>query len=136
MRRVAWWATVVVVALAAVVGLISLINSRDSSELTPKAAGGAAPGKPYRGDPVLSPGDADAVKRGNILVLYRDAKPPAGTKNLVPPGAAELEQAGQTVVLDREPTLHMPLAAVSRKRIQTADSPQELEPFIDYWLGG
>ena len=136
MRQVASWAAAVVVGLAATVGLIAIINSRDPSNLSPKAAGSAAPGKPYRGDPVLSPGDADSVKRGNVVVLYRDATPPAGTEKLVPPGGPELERAGQSVVLDREPTLHSALAAVSRKRIQTGETPQELEPFIDYWLGG
>jgi hypothetical protein len=40
------------------------------------------------------------------------------------------------VVIDREPTLATPLAALSSKRIQAADAPAQLQPFIDYWLGG
>jgi hypothetical protein len=40
------------------------------------------------------------------------------------------------VVIDREPTLTTPLAALSAKRIQVADAPAQLQPFIDYWLGG
>jgi hypothetical protein len=40
------------------------------------------------------------------------------------------------VVLEREPTLKVPLAAVSAKKIEEANSPRELNGFIDYWLGG
>jgi hypothetical protein len=136
MRTVASWAASLVVGLAAVVGLIALLNARDDSNLSPQASASGAPGKPYRGEPVLSPALEDAVKRGNVVVLYRDARPPPGTRQLVPPGGPALRQAGQSVVLNREPTLHTALAAVSGERIQRADSPQELEPFIDYWLGG
>jgi hypothetical protein len=129
------WLISGVIGLAAVVGLIAYFNSRDDSSLSSQADAAATPGSPYRGEPVLSPADADAVKRGNVLILYRDAQPPAGTTALVPPGGNALVQAGQSVVLDREPTLKTPLAAVSAKRIQTADTPAELRPFIDYWLG-
>jgi hypothetical protein len=135
-RRAGSWALAFVVALAAVVALIAFFNSRDQSSLADHGGSDtAAPGKVYRGEPVLSPADQDAVRRGNVVVLYRDATPPAGTKDLVPPGGKALEQAGQSVVLDREPTLHTALAAVSRKRIQPGDSPAQLGPFIDYWLG-
>jgi hypothetical protein len=39
-------------------------------------------------------------------------------------------------VVHREPTLTTPLAALSAKRIQPADTPGQLRDFIDYWLGG
>ena len=136
MKTVASWAAAVVIALAALVGLIALFNSRDRSGVSPKAEVAAGPGKPYKGTPVLSPGLQDAVKRGNVVVLYRDAKPPAGTQALVPPGGKALERAGQSVVIDREPTLKAPLAAVSAQKIEEADAPQQLRDFIDYWLGG
>jgi len=132
LRRAAPWLASLVIGLAAVVGLIAFLNSRDDSNLTAKSA---APGEPYKGDPVLSPALQDAVKRGNVVVLYHDDQPPAGTKALVPPGGRALEDAGQSVVLDQEPTLHSPLAAVSAKRIQMAESPEELRDFVDYWLG-
>jgi hypothetical protein len=136
MRTVAGWALAVLIALVALVGFILLINSRDQSGVDQHSSVTAGPGETYKGDPVLSPALEDAVKRGNVVVLYRDDKPPAGTDALVPPGGKALEQAGQSVVIDREPTLHAPLAAVSDKKIQQADTPQELETFIDYWLGG
>jgi hypothetical protein len=136
MRTAVTWTLAVIVGLAALVGLIALINSRDESGVNQDASVTAGPGRPYRGEPVLSPALQDAVKRGNVVVLYRDDKPPAGTDALVPPGGKALEQAGQSVVIDREPTLNAPLAAVSAKKIEEADRPQELATFIDYWLGG
>ena len=136
MRTVGTWAVAVVIGLAALVGLIALINSRDASGVEQHASVTAGPGRVYRGEPVLSPALQDAVKRGNVVVLYRDEKPPAGTEALVPPGGETLERAGQSVVIDREPTLKSPLAALSAKKMQNADTPQELGPFIDYWLGG
>jgi hypothetical protein len=135
-RAVARWAVAVLVGLAALVGLIALINSRDESGVEQHKSVSAGPGRSYRGEPVLSPALQDALKRGNVVVLYRDDKPPAGTDALVPPGGKTLEQAGQSVVIDREPTLKAPLAALSAKKIEYADTPQELGPFIDYWLGG
>jgi hypothetical protein len=135
MRSALEWAAAFVVALAAVVGLIAFFNARDQSKLSDSASGSAAPGKPYRGEPVLSPADQDAVRRGNVLILYRDAKPPRGTTALIPAGGKALVQAGQSVVLDREPTLKTALSAVSAKRIEGADSPQQLRPFVEYWLG-
>jgi hypothetical protein len=136
MTTVARWAIAVVVGLAALVGFVALVNSRDDSGVDRARAGAAGPGQPYRGDPVLSPALQDAVKRGNVVVLYRDDKPPAGTEKLVPPGGKALEQAGQSVVLEREPTLKTALAAVSAEKIEAADSPSELSGFVDYWLGG
>jgi hypothetical protein len=136
MRTAATWAISVVVGLVVLVGFVALINSRDKSGVDTQSPTAAGPGEPYKGDPVLSPALQDAVKRGNVVVLYRDAKPPAGTQQLVPPGGKALEQAGQSVVLEREPTLGAPLAAVSVKKIKEADAPAQLEQFIDYWLGG
>jgi hypothetical protein len=136
MRTAATWAVAIVIGLVALVGLVALIDSRDKSEVDQHASATAGPGRPYRGEPVLSPALEDAVKRGNVVVLYRDDAPPTGTEALVPPGGHALEAAGQSVVIDREPTLKSPLAALSVKKIQAADTPAELRPFIDYWLGG
>jgi hypothetical protein len=136
MNAVLRWTLSFLVGLVFLVGLIALINSRDQSGVDQHASVTAGPGEPYKGDPVLSPALQDAVKRGNVVVLYRDDKPPQGTQQLVPPGGKSLEQAGQAVVLDREPTLKTALAAVSARKIEQADSPQQLQGFVDYWLGG
>jgi hypothetical protein len=128
------WLLAVVIGLAAVVGLVVFFNARDDSGLEhPPEAN--LPGRAYTGAPVLSPALESAVKRGNVVVLYRDSQPPPGTQALVPPGGRALEQAGQAVILEREPTLTSPLAAVAATRIQHADRPPALQPFIDYWLG-
>lgn len=136
MRSALGWIISIVIALSALVGLIAFFNSRDDSGVDQQSATVAGPGERYRGDPVLSPVLQDAVKKGNVVVLYRDAKPPAGTRDLVPPGAADLEKVGQSVVLEREPTLNVPLAAISASKMQKADTPQELQAFVDYWVGG
>jgi hypothetical protein len=137
MRPALGWLLAIVIALAALAGLIAILNARDeggvNQETTASAAG---PGSPYRGMPALSPALQSAVKRGNVVVLYRDAKPPPGTQRLVPPGGTALVQAGQGVVLQREPKLKAALAAVSAKKVEQADSPQQLQQFVDYWLGG
>ena len=136
MRTLAGWALAALIALVALVGFILLINSRDQSGVDQHSSVTAGPGKAYKGEPVLSPALQDAVKLGNVVVLYRDAKPPAGTAALIPPGSKALQSVGQAVVLEREPTLDTALAAVSAKKIEAADSPQQLTGFIDYWLGG
>jgi len=136
MRSALGWVLAIVVGLGALVGLVAIFNSRDQSGVDQQSSAAAGPGAPYHGRPALSPALREAVKRGNVVVLYRDGKPPAGTERLVPPGGQALVQAGQSVVLDREPTLKAPLAAVSAKKIEQADRPQQLQQFIDYWLGG
>lgn len=140
MRRALSWLLTLIVSLAALVGLIALINSRDKSGVgsggSTAATPSTGPGAPYNGNPPLSAADRAAIKLGNVVVLYRDPQPPPGTKGLVPPGGTALRQAGQSVVLTRQPGLRTPLAAVSATKIQPANSPAQLKPFIDYWVGG
>jgi hypothetical protein len=136
MRTVATWTVAVIIGLAALVGLVSVINARDPSGVDQHSSVAAGPGRPYRGEPVLSPALQDAVERGNVVVLYRDAQPPPGTEQLVPPGGAALVKAGQSVLLERESTLATRLAAISAQKIEEANRPQQLSEFIDYWLGG
>ena len=136
MNAVVRWTLSFLVGLVFLVGLIALINSRDQSGVDQHASVTAGPGQPYKGQPVLSPALQDAIKLGNVVVLYRDDRPPQGTQRLVPPGGRSLEQAGQAVVLEREPTLKTALAAVSAKKIEQADVPQQLQSFVDYWIGG
>jgi hypothetical protein len=133
--RIAYWAATLVVSLAAVVGLIALINSRDRSNLSPRAAAAGAPGAPYRGNPPLTPSGRAAVRLGNVVIVYRAARPPHGVGRLVHAGSPALVRAGQAVLLERDPALPTALAAVSRTRVQPADTPGQLVDFVDYWLG-
>src|SRR5436190_11175333 len=136
MRSVATWSSPTRIGLAALVGLIAFLNSRDQSGVNQNAPVAAGPGQLYRGRPVLPPLLHAAVNRGNVVILYRDRQPPPGTASLVPPGGKALLQAGQAVVVHRDPRLKVPLVALSARKIEQADTPQQLQPFVDYWLGG
>jgi hypothetical protein len=120
------------IALVGAVGVILFFESRDESQLEgPREE----PGQVYRGKPILSPGLEDAVAKGNVVVLHRDARLPAGTEELAAGAGPRLRELGLAVLLEREPTLQSPLAAVADDRIELADSPAELRNFVDYHLG-
>ena len=120
------------IALVGAVGVILFFESRDESQLEgPRAE----PGQVYRGEPVLSPGLEDAVAKGNVVVLHRDARPPAGTDELAAGAGPRLRELGLAVLFEREPTLETPLGAVADDRIELADAPAELSHFVDFHLG-
>jgi hypothetical protein len=122
-----------VVALIGAVGVILFFESRDESQLEgPRAE----PGDVYEGEPVLSPGLQDAVAKGNVIVLHRDARLPAGTRELTEGAGPRLRELGLAVILEREPTLRTPLGAIADDRIQLARNPAELRNFVDFHLGG
>ena len=121
-----------VIALAGAVGVILFFEARDESQLEgPRSE----PGQVYRGEPVLSPGLEDAVAKGNVVVLHRDARPPAGTADLAEGAGPRLRELGLAVSLAREPTLGQPVGAVADGRIELADTPAELRNFVDFHLG-
>jgi hypothetical protein len=120
------------IALVGAVGVILFFESRDESQLEgPRDE----PGVPYRGEPVLSPALEDDVAKGNVVVLYRDARIPPGTKELTAGAGPRLRALGLAVVLEREPTLHTRLGAIADERMQLADAPSELRNFVDFHLG-
>ena len=121
----------VLLAALAVAAVTLFFQARDDSALEPHPAAG----RPYRGDPVLSPALEDAVAKGNVVVLYRDARPPSGTRRLQEGAGPQLAEEGLAVLLEREPTLRTPLAAVSEDRIEDARRPDELREFVDAHLG-
>ena len=121
-----------VIALAGAVGVILFFEARDESQLEgPRAE----PGRPYRGEPVLSPALQDDVAKGNVVVLHRDARVPPGTRELAEGAGPRLRQLGLAVILEREPTLEAPLGAIADDRIQVAETPAELRNFVDFHLG-
>lgn len=121
-----------VIALIGAVGVILFFESRDESQLEgPRAE----PGQAYRGEPVLSPALEDAVARGNVVVLHRDARPPKGTGELTEGAGPRLRELGLAVILEREPTLAAPLGAVADDRIELAKTPADLRNFVDFHLG-
>jgi hypothetical protein len=120
------------IALIGAVGVILFFESRDESKLEgPRAA----PGQPYHGEPVLSPALEDAVAKGNVVVLHRDARLPKGTKELTEGAGPRLRALGLAVILEPEPTLSAPLGAIADGRIQLAATPAELRNFVDFHLG-
>ena len=120
------------IALVGAVGVILFFESRDESQLEgPREE----PGQVYRGEPVLSPGLEEAVAQGNVVVLHRDAKPPAGTNELAAGAGPKLRELGLAVLFEREPTLRTALGAVADNRIELADAPAELRNFVDFHLG-
>jgi hypothetical protein len=120
------------IALAGAVGVILFFEARDESQLEgPRAE----PGRVYEGEPVLSPGLEDAVAKGNVVVLHRDARPPAGTADLAEGAGPRLRALGLAVILEREPTLQRPIGAVADGRIELADTPAEIRNFVDFHLG-
>ena len=121
-----------VIALAGVVGVILFFEARDESQLEgPRAE----PGDPYRGEPALSAALEAALEKGNVVVLHRDATPPAGTDDLAQGAGSRLREVGLAVLLEREPALETPLAAVADGRVEFADSPAEVRNFVDFHLG-
>jgi hypothetical protein len=121
----------VAVAALGALALSAFLTSRDDAALEPRAD----LGRPYRGEPVLSPFLQAAVERGNVVVLHRDARTPAGTRKLAAAAPRTLQAEGLAVLFEREPTLETALAAVARRRILLADDPRALARFVDHHLG-
>lgn len=131
MTRALRIAAAVLIAVVAVGAVVLFFQSRDDSTLEARDT----VGQPYRGEPVLSPALEDAVALGNVVILHRDGRIPAGVRDLQDGAGPELQREGLAVLLEREPTLETPLAAVSADRIQPADDAAALQEFVDFHLG-
>jgi hypothetical protein len=120
------------IALVGVVGIIFFLEARDQSRLDTERAGA---GRAYRGDPPLSPALRSGTARGNVVVLYRDRRPPPGVRDLTGGAGPELRRVGLAVLLKRDRGLDSPLVAVSSTHFQRARSAEALNPFVDRYLG-
>lgn len=113
---------------------------------------------PYDSDPPTSgphvprsiPADAralsddqilEALERGNVVLAYGTAAPPAGIRgrlapDLPPRYVPALAQVGQEIILDHRPGTNgiTALAWAHMLRVPSADDPR-LAAFVDYWLG-
>ena len=121
-----------VIALIGAVGVILFFESRDEAQLE---GGRDVPGKVYQGEPVLSPGLEEAVAQGNVVVLHRDARLPAGTEELAEGAGPKLRELGLAVIFEREPTLRTPLAAVSEDRIEYGNTAADIRNFVEFHRG-
>ena len=147
MRRFLGGLLVVAVALAAVIGGVVLLQSRDDADV----GGGAGPGEKIA---ARCPDESSGVTRdarrlsedqvrqllslGNVVLRYRGARPPAPLRELqeelTGPFDAEIAAAGQAVVLARGGEGVEALAWGRRLLARTPDDPQ-LRAFAEAWLG-
>jgi Protein of unknown function (DUF3105) len=147
-RRVLGGLLIAVIALAAVVGAVLLLQSRDDAGVR-KAAGpgekvaARCPGQPASLTRDKRPLTADqlrhALELGDIVLRYRGAQPPAALRSLqdqlTGPFDAEIAAAGQAVIL--APGAPSGVEALAWGRRQRARSPSDplLREFTEAWLG-
>ena len=117
-------AAALLVGVALVAGLIAVLQSRDESAVERSTD--------VPGDPAPPPGGlAGILRQGNVIVMHTGPKPAD-----LGADSPELRQAGQAVITDRVRGLPAPYVAHSATHRQTAQRPEELREFVDYWLGG
>jgi hypothetical protein len=129
-RRAALGLVAVLVALAAVAGLVAVLQSRDEPGIDSAAPGAPAP-------------DADGrrLRLGNVVLSYRSPRDAAPLRaladELAGPADPALVAAGQAVIVERAPRQAEPVVAEAFRRRQTAtrgDDPA-VRVFAEYWLG-
>lgn len=124
-----------VVALVAIggVAISSFVSGRDSASID--TAGG--PGEPRTRD--LGP-QADVGVAGNVVILHSGAADGPALEGLAEdiagPPSPELAQAGQAVLVRRDPQAGGIVAVSSSHtlRASSADDPR-LRAFVEAWLG-
>lgn len=129
---------VLVVALVAIGGfaLSSFVTGRDSASID-TASG---PGEPREEADRPLGREADVGVPGNVVLLYaQPAEEPALqalADEIAGPASAELEAAGQAVIVRRDPQADGILAVSSTHalRASSAEDPQ-LRAFVEAWLG-
>jgi hypothetical protein len=121
----------VVAGAIGVAAIAAVLASRDDSTVTPAAGPGVA--RPAGARPQVAP--------GNVALLYSDERLTRRIRELAlaTGGAAgkALVDAGQAVIVQRQPNLRVPVVAVTAARRLDAAGPEDpaLRAFIEYWLG-
>lgn len=129
---------ILVVALVALgaFGFSSFVSGRDSASID-TASG---PGEPRAKARLALGRQADVGVPGNVVLLHaRPADAPALqalADEIAGPASAELQAAGQAVIVRRDPRADGIVAVSSTHalRVATADDPR-LRAFIEAWLG-
>jgi len=120
----------VVLAAAGIAGAAAYLQSRDDATVASDPGAGR----------LRLPGAQPAVRPGNVLLLYADARHArqlrALRRELGDSGPA-LEAAGQALTLRRDGHLRVPIVALSTRHRQDAASASEpaVRDFVEYWLG-
>lgn len=90
-------------------------------------------GAPISADQLL-----ESLARGDVVLLYSTARPPAGLRAVAraaaPPFTPALAGSGQAVILARWPGLRT-ITAVAWAHMLRSNEASALREFADYWLG-
>ncbi len=148
MRRLLGGLAILAVALAAVVGAVVLLQSRDDAEV---GGSGGGPGErveprcPERREgiardarPLSEHQIAGALAAGNVVLRYPGTRPPAALRELQEelsgPYDAELALAGESVILAGGGEGVEALAWGRQLEASSPEDPQ-LRAFAEAWLG-
>ena len=132
MRRVAVALGVLLVAVAGVAAVVAILNARDDSTI-----GGSEAGPGIR----RAAGARPVVAPGNVVLLYSDERLTSALRKLAVdtggPATPALRAAGQAVIVERQPGLRVPVAALTNERRLDADGADDprLREFVEHWLG-
>jgi hypothetical protein len=120
-----------VLAIAGVAAAFAFFSSKDDATVTRSGRLGS----------VRPAGDKPAVRDGNVLLLHLRRGEGRALRRLADdiagPPNAQLEAAGQAVLVRRDATLAVPIVAVTATRrleAERADDPA-LVRFVESWLG-
>ena len=133
MRRLLSGVAVLVIAVAGVFGLIAFLNGRDGS-----TAGGSEQ-TPVPGV-TASAGGGALLRSGNVELTYSDPRFSRAlhilTATLGAPDSPELRNAGQAVVVRRDPKVGGVVARAWGHTLTVASpADSRLQDFIESWLG-
>ena len=121
----------VVLAVIGIAVLAAFFSSKDDATVT--SSGGPGDTRAARAEP--------EVRAGNVLLLHREGGPAADLHALADeiagPSSAELEAAGQAILVRRDTAIGAPITALTSAR--RIDVPRARDPrlrrFVEYWLG-
>jgi hypothetical protein len=135
MRRLGLLIAVVVLAALGAFGAIAFFNARDDAGVG--APEGDAPGVAVSELGVTAPA---GVPEGNVVVLFSDAGQKATldalAEDIAGPPNPELEQAGQAVIVRRDPAADGIVAVAGEQGLRVADpADPSLRAFIEGNVG-
>jgi len=120
-----------VLAVAGVAAAFAFFSSKDDATFTRSGGPGS----------VRPSGDTPAVRDGNVLLLHRQRGQGRALRTLADditgPPNAQLEAAGQAVLVRHDAKLAAPIVALTAARRLQAERADDaaLARFVEYWLG-
>jgi hypothetical protein len=141
LRRAGGLLLSLVLGLAAVVGLLLFLNSRDDAGVDRRTDAGPVPAQTLPASaPQLGAAQDRLLRLGDVIVVYGARRPPAALvalrERLSGPPDPTLTAAGQAVILERRGGVQGVEAHAWRRILRVADpADAQLEAFASYWLG-